>query len=663
MTGGGMYNAISSPTVRNIVFIANSAGTGGGMANVGTGFIYVTGSYPIIDHVMFLGNSAGSGGGMANAYGGSPTLVDVVFSGNHANTGGGMDNYWQSSPALINVTFSANQATNWGGAISNSANSRPGVSNTIFWDNNRMLGGPVGQIYNTSSNAYASVSDSLLQANLDMSAEVGGIRNRIADPLFVDANGADNITGTFDDDLRLQSESPAVDAGSNASVLTSATTDLAGRPRFADHRNQPDIAIGAAPIVDIGAYEYQPPSAPTAAPSNLSASPISRVAISVSWIDHSTDEQGFKIERQLGAGEWIELARLPAGTTVYTDIPLPCGTTYGYRVRAYNPGGDTTPSDIAQVATKPCIPQIIYVDQRASGANDGSSWANAYTDLQSALTITTIRDDQVWVAAGAYTPSSTDDRSATFRLIAGVAIYGGFGGGETDRDQRDQDTHATILSGDLRGDDPPGTPTYTSVEGAMADNSYHVVTSSGADAATVLDGLTIVGGNAYGAPGTPRGGGMLNQGGSPTIHDVTFRNNAGAYGAGMANVGGSPKFHDVLFSQNRAADGGGMYNWNSSPLLVGVTFRENATYSGEGAGMYNQASHPSLRNVIFTLNDSYWGAGGMNNRDSNPTGRRHLRRQPGRCRRHIQCVEQPDASARHVQEQSRASYAGRRGNV
>jgi hypothetical protein len=112
---------------------------------------------------------------------------------------------------------------------------------------------------------------------------------------------------------------------------------------------------------------------------------------------------------------------------------------------------------------------------------------------------------------------------------------------------------------------------------------------------------------------------MLNQGGSPTIHDVTFRNNAGAYGAGMANVGGSPTFHDVVFSQNRAADGGGMYNWNSSPLLVGVTFRENATYSGEGAGMYNQASHPSLRNVIFTLNDSYWGAGGMNNRDSNPT--------------------------------------------
>jgi hypothetical protein len=616
--GGGMYNAISSPTVRNIVFIANSAGTGGGMANVGTGFIYVTGSYPIIDHVMFLGNSAGSGGGMANAYGGSPTLVDVVFSGNYANTGGGMDNYWQSSPTLINVTFSGNQATNWGGAMSNSANSRPGVSNAIFWDNNGMLGGPVGQIYNTSSNAYASVSDSLLQAALNPGVEVGGIRNRIADPLFVDADGADNITGTLDDNLRLQSESPAVDAGNNSSLPAWTTTDLAGSPRFADHRNRPDSGSGAAPIVDIGAYEYQPPPPPTAAPSNLTAVALSRVAINLSWADNSADEQGFKIEHQLGGGEWTELVRLPVGRTSYTDIPLPCGTAYTYRVRAYNPGGDTAPSNVVQVATKPCIPQIMYVDQRASGANDGSSWANAYTNLQSALAITTIRDDQIWVAAGTYQPTSTGDRSATFRLISGVAIYGGFGGGETNRDQRNPGMHTTILSGDLRGDDPLGLPTYASVETTMADNSYHVVTSSGVDASTLLDGLTISGGNAYDAPGTPRGGGMLNQGGSPLIRDVSFQSNAGSYGAGIANLGGTPTFNRVVFSQNRAANGGGMYNQDSSPQLDDVTFRENLTYSGEGAGMDNQTSHPTLRNVTFILNDAYVGAGGMNNRNSNP---------------------------------------------
>ncbi|MEP7189877.1 MAG: fibronectin type III domain-containing protein, partial [Roseiflexaceae bacterium] len=538
--GGGMYNATSSPTIRNTVFIANSASSGGGMANVGTGTIYVTGSYPTVDHVLFLGNSAGSGGGMANAYGGSPTLVDVAFSGNHATTGGGIDNYWQSSPALINVTFSGNQATDWGGAMSNSAGSRPSVSNAIFWNNNRGLGGPFGQIFDSSGNSPATVSDSLLQAGLDANVEVGGIRNRIADPLFIDADGADNITGTLDDDLRIQSESPAIDAGNNESVPAWIATDLAGRPRFADHRNRPDSGIGVAPVVDIGAYEYQPPLPPTAAPSNLSALPLSRVAMSLSWADNSADEQGFKIERQLGGGAWAELVRLPAGTTAYIDSPLPCGTDYAYRVRAYNPGGDSSPSNVVQAATKPCIPQIIYVDQWATGANDGSSWTNAYTDLQSALVITTIRGDQIWVAAGTYQPSSAGDRSATFLLISGVAIYGGFGGGETDLSQRDLSAHTTILSGDLGNNDPPGLPTYASIESTMADNSYHVVISSDVDTATVLDGLTIAGGNAYGAPGTPSGGGMLNQGGSPLFRDIIFRNNAGTYGAGIANLGGTP---------------------------------------------------------------------------------------------------------------------------
>jgi len=617
--GGGMYNAPSSPTVRNAIFIANSAGTGGGMYNAGTGWIDVAAIHPIIDHVMFLGNSAGSGGGMANATGGSPTLVDVVFSGNHASEGGAIDNYWKSNPTLINVTFSGNQATQWGGAIADSANSPPTIRNAIFWGNNRNQGGDFGQIFDRDGNSPPDISDSLLQTAIGSGPEVGGIRNRIADPLFIDADGADNIAGTLDDDLRLQSESPAVDAGNNDSLPAWTTTDVAGSPRFADHHNKVDTGIGAAPIVDIGAYEYQPPPPPHAAPTNLVTVATSRVGIALTWKDNSDDEQGFKVERQVGGGEWTELARLPAGAVAYADSPLPCGTTYAYRVRAFNPGGDTSSSDIAQATTKPCISQIIYVDAQATGANDGSSWANAYTDLQSALAVTTIRGDEIWVAAGTYRPSSTGDRAATFRLIPGVAIYGGFGGGESARDQRDPAAHVTTLSGDLHGDDPPGAPTYQSVESAMADNSYHVVTSDGADASTILDGLTIAGGNAATAPTTPNGGGMLNRSGSPTIRDVTFRNNAGGEGGGIANAGGAPTFHGVVFSQNRASYGGGMYNEGSSPQLDDVTFRENVTYAGYGAGMYNQASHPSLRNVTFALNDSYWGAGGMDNRDSNPT--------------------------------------------
>ena len=83
---------------------------------------------------------------------------------------------------------------------------------------------------------------------------------------------------------------------------------------------------------------------------------------------------------------------------------------------------------------------IIYVDADATGANDGTSWADAFTALQPALEAAQT-GDQIWVAAGTYTPSLESDpddpRSASFQMKNGVAIYGGFAGGETRLEQRD----------------------------------------------------------------------------------------------------------------------------------------------------------------------------------------------------------------------------------
>ena len=68
---------------------------------------------------------------------------------------------------------------------------------------------------------------------------------------------------------------------------------------------------------------------------------------------------------------------------------------------------------------------IIYVNQSAAGNYDGTSWTDAYTDLQSALTAAT-SGEEVWVAAGTYKPTAGADRIATFQLKNGVALYGGF---------------------------------------------------------------------------------------------------------------------------------------------------------------------------------------------------------------------------------------------
>ncbi len=89
------------------------------------------------------------------------------------------------------------------------------------------------------------------------------------------------------------------------------------------------------------------------------------------------------------------------------------------------------------------------------------------------------------------------DRSATFQLKNGVAVYGGFAGTETARNQRNPAANVTILSGDIDNNDSQ-TPIITDLTTVTGNttNSYHVVT--GATGAT-LDGFTITAGNANGA--------------------------------------------------------------------------------------------------------------------------------------------------------------------
>jgi len=85
---------------------------------------------------------------------------------------------------------------------------------------------------------------------------------------------------------------------------------------------------------------------------------------------------------------------------------------------------------------------VLYVDDDATGVKDGSSWEDAYTDLQDGLAYAVASGGsvtEVWVAKGAYRPTeltdSEDPRSATFQLLDGVGLYGGFAGWETQRDQ------------------------------------------------------------------------------------------------------------------------------------------------------------------------------------------------------------------------------------
>ena len=178
-----------------------------------------------------------------------------------------------------------------------------------------------------------------------------------------------------------------------------------------------------------------------------------------------------------------------------------------------------------QPSCTPYADNIIYVNDDATGANTGASWANAMTDLQAALATAGACSNitQIWVAEGTYKPTSGSDRDASFELKNGLAVYGGFPNtGNPGLNERNWRTHVTTLSGDI------GTP------GNNSDNSHHVVSAMmGPGNGAVLDGFTITGGNA----GSGFGGGMIISGiSSPTVRNCIFTGNTASLGAGTAGA-------------------------------------------------------------------------------------------------------------------------------
>lgn len=220
-----------------------------------------------------------------------------------------------------------------------------------------------------------------------------------------------------------------------------------------------------------------------------------------------------------------------------------------------------------------------YVNQVAAGTNDGSSWTNAFTDLQAAID-TAAENDVIWVAAGMYLPqqipngssSGVTNRNNAYHLDKDLQIYGGFVGTETQLSERDILLNETILSGDFNDDDVViGNDSTLSIS-MNTENAYHVIITANLTSAAIIDGFSINGGNANGTVAIDYNG-------------ITFyRNNGG----GMYNYYSFPTLTNVTFSGNSASDnGGGMYNFSSYIILYNTVFYNNTALTGMDIGGNN----------------------------------------------------------------------------
>ncbi|GAB4030113.1 hypothetical protein GCM10028809_22470 [Spirosoma gilvum] len=249
-----------------------------------------------------------------------------------------------------------------------------------------------------------------------------------------------------------------------------------------------------------------------------------------------------------------------------------------------------------------CNVTRLYVKANASGANTGGSWTDAFTDLQSALSYTCTHNlTEIWVASGTYKPTSGTDRSISFNMENGIAIYGGFAGNEHNLSDRPAinpvsgNPSSSTLSGDI------------GVVGSSSDNSYHLISNNGLNSSAMLDGFAIVGGNNNDFGGS--GGAIYNSNSSPMLINCSFTGNQAYNGGAINNIGNSiPTLTNCSFTSNTATNGGAIFG---NATLTNCLFSTN-TASQSGGAIY-ASSNLSVTNCSFQGNQAVGNGGGIHN--------------------------------------------------
>ncbi len=240
---------------------------------------------------------------------------------------------------------------------------------------------------------------------------------------------------------------------------------------------------------------------------------------------------------------------------------------------------------------------IFYVNANALAGGNGSSWTKAFNNLDLALIAAGAQNsfNQIWIAKGTYKPTipyagGYEGREAnlvTFKLPNNIAIYGGFAGNESLLSQRKTDENATILSGDILGDDV-NIPNYFINK---SDNAWHVVTADGATS-VILDNLTIQ--NGY-AAGPDSGIVSAKNPISMRIIAIDYAHDTG--GGLFVRHGAKVTLNNVKFSYNVA---------NSSRATMFMTPGDAPIAAGGGAVVVmDPKTLVTINNSIFSNNSAY----------------------------------------------------------
>jgi predicted outer membrane repeat protein len=205
--------------------------------------VRLTGTSSLIVNCLFSNNFSDEAGGAIYSDAVDSQIINCLFNSNFSDGAGGAIFTDAVGTQIINCTFAMNianlnAAATGGGAIF-ALGGTTTVANCIAVDN-------VPDQFRVDAGTL-DVTFSNIEGGWP------GVGNIASDPQFVDPSA---------EDYHLADTSPCIDAASNPAVPRGITEDLDGHPRFVDDPATVDTGLGRAPIVDMGAYEFQPPFDP-----------------------------------------------------------------------------------------------------------------------------------------------------------------------------------------------------------------------------------------------------------------------------------------------------------------------------------------------------------------------------------------------------------------
>ncbi len=539
--GGGIYCSSSSPTITNNTIAGNEA-TGGG------GGIYCYSWSPAIANNTITGNYASDGGGIFCESSGA-TITNNLIARNYASSGvgegdgGGIFCKSSSSSVISNNTIRENFAP-YGGAICCTSSS-PAIMANLIAENSATKG---GGIYCSDPASSPTIANNTLRGNRATS-NGGGLHCSSA-PVITNNTVIGNSAASGGGGAYLGVWSPAV--SNNLVAFNSSGIDCS-------HSGTPVLRNNC--VYGNTAYNYH---------------------------DLSEGVGDISVDPLLAGAEYGNMhiqAGSPCLNAGWNGAPgLPETDMDGQpRIHAGTVDIGADESDATVWSPGPYV--IVRVSPSGNDANDGSSWALAKKTVQAGIEAASALGGEVWVKAGTY--------NERIVLQTYAYVYGGFGGMENSRAERNWTANKSILDGGASGS---------------------VVIARVGQQVSAIDGFTIRNGYAH------SGGGVYCSVSSPTIANNVIGGNTAYYAGGAIYcAGASPTITNNRIMWNSAMGGGGIFcDFSAAPTITNNAISGNTASLHGGGVSCESSSTPTITNNTILVNTASMSGGGLYSSYSSP---------------------------------------------